>query len=211
LIHIMLLQQCFSTNSLYYEIGRRLVLQGGELTVVTDNTRLGVSLNGKRIGLMQLDGMAVIVYNNKYNREDQRWKRFFRLLTYARWASKQGRNLPRPRLILAAAPPFSSLIPGYFLSRHYRVPLVLEVEEHWIKELVALDRVSSSTLLSLARRLEQKAYRQASRILTFSAQTEEELQRYGVASQRIARLQKTEDMDNLYQQYIKCLGLSQKF
>lgn len=75
-MHIMLLQQCFSTNSLYYEIGRRLVLQGGELTVVTDNTRLGVSLNGKRIGLMQLDGMAVIVYNNKYNREDQRWKRF---------------------------------------------------------------------------------------------------------------------------------------
>lgn len=210
-MHLMLFQQGFSTNSLYSEMGRRLVLQGGELTVVTDNSRLGLSLSNKRIGLWQLDGMAVVVYNNKPAQEGPRWKRFLGRLNYARWASRQGRNLPRPRLILAVAPPYSALIPGYFLSRHYRVPLVLEVEEPWIKELVALDRVSSSTLLSLARRLEQKAYRQASRILTFSAQTEEELQRYGVASQRIARLQKTEDMDNLYQQYIKCLGLSQKF
>jgi len=66
----MLFQQGFSTNSLYSEMGRRLVLQGGELTVVTDNSRLGLSLSDKRIGLWQLDGMAVVVYNNKPAQED---------------------------------------------------------------------------------------------------------------------------------------------
>ena len=87
MMHLMLFQQGFSTNSLYSEMGRRLVLQGGELTVVTDNSRLGLSLSNKRIGLWQLDGMAVVVYNNKPAQEGPRWKRFLGRLNYARGAS----------------------------------------------------------------------------------------------------------------------------
>ena len=209
-MHLMLFQQGFSTNSLYSEMGRRLVLQGGELTVVTDNSRLGLSLSNKRIGLWQLDGMAVVVYNNKHAQEEPRWKRFLGLLNYARWASRQGRNLPRPRLILAVAPPYSALIPGYFLSRHYRVPLVLEMEASWTKELTVRNRACNSLLLYLSRWLEQKAYQQAGRILTFNPQVAEDLQEFGVDPQKIVRLQKTGDMESLFRQYMEGLGLSQK-
>ena len=47
----------------FFEIGRRLIQQGHQVTVITGNSELGLPLGRKKIGLLQKDGMAIVVFN----------------------------------------------------------------------------------------------------------------------------------------------------
>jgi hypothetical protein len=89
---------------------------------------LGLSLDQKKIGLLQKEGMALIVFNMGYPRhiagEGRRDS-----LKFARRAARQGRRLPAPDLVLASTPPLAINGPAHFLSCFYKAPLVMELRE----------------------------------------------------------------------------------
>lgn len=100
-------------------LSRGLVDQGHQVTVLA---RLDApeAVKGGRITLLQQEGLAVVCYAPR-----RAWPG--PLHRFARWAAVQGKNLPRPGLILAAASCLPDCRPALYLRHLYRVPLVLEV------------------------------------------------------------------------------------
>ncbi|MEW5784937.1 MAG: glycosyltransferase [Bacillota bacterium] len=169
-MHILMLHQYFSTEgngpeNRFFEIGRYLASQDHQVTVLTGNSRTNLDLGTKKIGLLQTAGMAVIAFNNDYHPGMSTGEKRRSFISYARSAARQGRRLPRPDLILASSPPLTTAWAALSTSKHYRVPLFLEIRELWPDAVIHRRSLRNKTLISLARRLEQKAYRQAACIL----------------------------------------------
>ncbi len=165
-----MLHQYFATegggaDTRFYEIGRRLVSRGHQVTVITGNSRLNLQLESKRIGLLQKEGMAVVTFNLRYSPGMKTGEKRRALIAYARRASRQGRHLPRPDLVLASTPPLTAVMPALSLCRYYRVPLVAEIRELWPDAVISRGTLRNKTLISLAQRLEYKTYRDAELVI----------------------------------------------
>lgn len=106
-----------------------MVERGHQVTVIAGNNELGLSLGRKRIGLLQVQGMAVIVLNPVHRLLGGR-ARPYAAARFARRAGSLGRKLPRPDLVLASSPPQAVSRPAYALSCFYGAPLVLEIREN---------------------------------------------------------------------------------
>lgn len=169
-MHLLILHQYFSmkegdSSARFYQVGRRLASAGHQVTVITGNSAVGLALDRKKIGLLQKDGLAVVTFNIDYAPEMKTREKRRVFLSFARQASRQGRRLPRPDIILASSPPLTVGLPALSLSRHYRVPLVMEVRELWPDAVIHRNKLRNKTLISLARRLEQKMYRRSVHII----------------------------------------------
>ena len=133
LLHILILHQFFAVNGSmpgrrFFEIGRRLIQQGHQVTVITGNSELGLPLGRKKIGLLQKDGMAIVVFNLGCPQVKEGERKGINA-TFARRAARQGRRLPRPDLVLASSPPLATAGPAYSLSCFYEVPLIMEIRK----------------------------------------------------------------------------------
>ena len=169
-MNILMLHQSFKVEGAdcetrFFQIGRRLASLGHSVTVITGNSPLALPLGKKKIGLLQKDGIAVIVLNIQYDSKMEISKKRSALLAYARQGLRQGHRLPRPGLIIASAPPLTAAYPAISLSRRYRVPWILEVRELWPEALIQRGTLNSKALISITRRLEQKAYLSAAGII----------------------------------------------
>lgn len=173
-MNVLMLHQYFNiegaaSETRFYQIGRRLASLGHSVTVITGNSPLALPLGKKKIGLLQKDGIAVIVFNIHYDSKMKLSEKRRAFIAYARQVLQQGRRLPRPDLIIASSPPLTAVYPALSLSRRYRAPLILEIRELWPEALIQRGTLNSKALISLARRLEQKAYLCAAGIIVSTA------------------------------------------
>lgn len=172
-MNILILDQHFtaegeSAAAKFFHIGRRLVSCGDNVTVITGSSKLNLPLGGKKIGLLQKDGMAIVVLNIPYSQEMSLFEKCFALYRYFRRANRQGRRLPRPDVIIAASPPPTAAYAAVLLSRRYKAPLVLQIGELWPEALIRRGTLNSKFLIAQARRLEKKVYRGAAAIIAGS-------------------------------------------
>ncbi|HPU01811.1 MAG: glycosyltransferase family 4 protein [Firmicutes bacterium] len=199
------MHQCFAIDGIspgrrFYEIGRRLVNEGHQVTVITGNSELKLPLGQKKIGLLQKDGMAIVSFNLGHSGESRRASSFF-----ARQAYRQGRRLPHPDLVLASSPPTAVARSACRLSNYYKVPLVLEIREIDLSIIQSPDGGLKSIISSLRRRYAQKAYLRADSIIVGSLEMAETAQIIGPAKE-ITILPHELDFENLYQGYRKILS-----
>lgn len=209
-MHILMLHQYFSTEankpeSRLFEVGRRLVSQGHQVTVITTNSRLELPLGKKKIGLLQKEGVAVVAFNLDYSPQMKPGAKRHAFMAFARQASGQGRRLPRPDLVLASSPPLTVAMPALSLSRCYRVPLVIEIRELWPDAVVQRGTISGKTLISLSRRLEQKTYRRAARIIATCRGIAEAIRECAVDEKKISVIPAGLCGDELFAQFSRVL------
>ncbi len=211
-MHILMLDQYFTTaggglGKRFFEIGRRLVEQGHQVTVISGNSELELSLGKNKIGLLQQDGMAVVAFNLDGKRKGEAGARERRRASsaFARLAGRQGRRLPRPDMVLAASPPLSTSKSALSLSRYYGVPLVMDIRE----AEPALNQpgvgVRGLLLTSSARRLALQTFRFSKAIITtgeeIAALIKENVPEHG----RIVVIPENAGGEELFKHFIKLL------
>jgi len=174
-MRILIVAQYFFTpeqagSARLHELGRRLVADGHEVTLVTgmvDNSVRTVpeSYRGRLRVREEVGGMRVLrVWAYPHFRQSNRG----RLLHYATFdatallALLEGRGYD---LVLATSPPLTTGVSGWLLSRYYRAPLVFEVRDLWPQAAVRLGALRGRRAIAAAEGLERFLYRHAARLL----------------------------------------------
>lgn len=151
-----------------YRLGREYAAREHDVTILTGNGGTGLDLGKKKIGLKQVEGQTLVAFNVAYDPEMSRRQKISAYLGFARLAGRQGLKLPRPDLIIVLSPPLTAALPALKLSKHYAVPLVVEVREIWPDAPVQRGSLRNSLLIKEARKLEKRLYEKADRIVVNS-------------------------------------------
>ena len=174
-----------------YELARRWVKLGAEVTVVTaiPNHPTGIipaAYRGKRLFEERLDGIRVIrtwIYAAP-NRGI--WRRSLNYISFMLSSLVQGTRRAGPvDLVVATSPQFLVGISGWIASRVRGVPFVFEVRDLWPDSIAELGVLREGLVLQALRRIEMLLYRQATRVVGVAHSTRTELVRRGVDPDKI--------------------------
>ncbi|HZM14533.1 MAG TPA: glycosyltransferase family 4 protein [Candidatus Krumholzibacteria bacterium] len=174
-----------------YELARRWVQLGAEVTVVTavPNHPTGVVPERYRRGRLfeeHLDGIRVLrtwIYpaaNRGF------WRRSLNYVSFMCSSLCFGVRRAGPvDIVIATSPQFLVGLSGWVASRWRGVPFVFEVRDLWPDSIAALGVLREGLLLRTLQRLEMLLYRQAVRIVGVAHSTKTELVRRGVEPEKI--------------------------
>jgi len=165
-------------NTRHFELGRRLVQRGYEVTIIATSfhysqhreMRLG---KGEAWEAEEVDGVK-FVWIRTFPFQGNDWRRVVHMLSFMLRSYRVGRRLPKldssiskPDLIIGCSvPPFAALA-GCWLSRHYKSRFFFEVGDLWPQTLIDMGALSErNPITKLLQRLERFLYRRAERVLT---------------------------------------------
>jgi len=165
-----------------YEMGRRWVAEGHEVTVVTGvpNVPNGVPYPGYRNRWRQhetvegIDVVRVWTYLAPNKGTVRRIANYLSFLGSATWAALW---LPRPDVVIATSPQFFCGFAGVLVSGLRRLPFVLEIRDIWPESIATVGAMQSGLLHRVLEWLERRRYRAADHVVTvgqgYRAQLEE--------------------------------------
>jgi len=183
------------------KLGRELVARGHDVTLMTGSGAVDLELGQKRIGITELSGLRVIAFNVPHDFKMNRWSKLFGFIKFSRMAGKQGRNLPRPGLIMAASPPLTAAWPAVNLSTFYKVPLVVEIRELWPDLPIKRGTLGNSQVIKAARRLEQRIYEKANRIVASDREIASAVRERLVEQAKVKVVEEDSDERSLIEKY----------
>jgi glycosyltransferase involved in cell wall biosynthesis len=165
---ITFLYQYFSTpqmtGQIYaYEMARRLVAHGHEVHMVTSD-RTG---RGRGWYETQEAGIRVHWYPVEYSNHMGYNRRIRAFLQFALAAGRKAARLPAD-LLYVSSPPLTMALPGAYLARKKRIPMVFEVVDLWPEMPVAVGALKNRPAIAAARWMERLAYRHAAHVIAFS-------------------------------------------
>jgi len=174
-----------------YELSRRWVRMGHEVTVVTGapNVPSGVVYEGYANRLYQrerVDGIDVRRVWTWLAANEGRFRRIANYLSFLLCATLAALAAPRPDVLIATSPQFFCGWAGVLASRARRLPFVLEIRDLWPESIVAVGALRKSPLIRLLERLERGMYAAATRIVTVGEGYLAKLLERGVPAERIA-------------------------
>lgn len=178
-----------STGIRSYEMARRLVARGHQVTMVCGSYgggETGIALpfiNGMRRG--EVDGIDIIEYDLVYSNSDGFLKRS---MTFVRFALRSiGVALTeRYDLAFATSTPLTAGIPGIFARWLRGKPFVFEVRDLWPELPRAMGVIRNPLVLGAMSFLEWVSYRSAHRLVGLSPGIVDGIARRGVPRGRIA-------------------------
>ncbi len=164
-----------------YELARRLVAAGHEVTIVSsdlevDRARWVVSdaagIEVHRIGIRYANAMGT--------RE--------RMQAFARFAAAAGERARAigGDVVFASSTPLTIALPAIWAARRLRVPFVFEVRDLWPELPIALGVLRGRPAILAARALEQLAYREACHVVALSPGMRAGVEAAGVSPERIS-------------------------
>jgi len=187
-----------STGIRSYEMARRLVARGHQVTMVCGSYgggETGIALpfiNGMRRGVV--DGIDIIEYDLAYSNSDGFLKR---AMTFVRFAMRSiGVALTeRYDLVFATSTPLTAGIPGIFARWLRGKPFVFEVRDLWPELPKAMGVIRNPLLLGAMSVLEWISYRSAHRLVGLSPGIVDGIARRGVPRERVALIPNGCDLD----------------
>lgn len=195
-----------------FKLGREMASRGHAVTTLTSSKAVDMDLGQKKIGLFHKNGLTVIAFNVPYKREMSGIKKAIANFKFARMTGKQGKNLPKPDLIIVKAPPLTAAVPAMKLSEYYRVPLVAEFRELWPDALIEQGNLKNGLAIKALQRLEQKIYEKANRIIALDEKIAGAIRERWIERAKVSVIENTEDEGQLIESYdraLKGLGLDQ--
>jgi glycosyltransferase involved in cell wall biosynthesis len=186
-MRITYLHQYFNTPDMpgstrSYELARRLVEMGHEVTMVTswrDDTDkkhwFESSVAGIRVHWLP------VPYSNRmgYRQRAQAFMRFA-------WASAHRAASQPADIIYATSTPLTIALPGAWAARRQKVPMVFEVRDLWPDVPIAMGAVKNKLLISIARCLEKFAYSHATSTVVLTPTMRELIAEKGVPREKIS-------------------------
>ncbi len=158
-------QGSYSTRM--YELGRRWVAQGHEVTVITSVYDKSGITPTERIQRMNFEGIDVRMVNIRLSNKDGFLKRVFTFAAYSLIASWYALRLPAD-VVVSSSGPITVGLPG-LVARYLRGrAFVFEVRDLWPEGAIQLGVLRNKLAIRVARAFEGICYRGAHHIIALS-------------------------------------------
>jgi glycosyltransferase involved in cell wall biosynthesis len=151
-----------STRS--YEMGRRLVSDGHDVTIIT-SWRENSKLSEKSITYE--DGIKVIWLHVPYSNHMGFIARIFSFIKFAYLSYNKAVSIEAD-LIFASSTPLTISLPAIFASRKKKVPFVFEVRDLWPELPIAVGAINNYFVKKIAFWLEKFSYKNSNGIVALS-------------------------------------------
>jgi glycosyltransferase involved in cell wall biosynthesis len=150
-----------------YEIARRLAKRGHEVHIITaDTSNQRVSTDGPWVREI-VEGIYVhwlsVPYDNAMSYKRRLWAFGVFAVSAGRYAAGLGGDV-----VFATSTPLTIAIPGVFVKRKLRVPMVFEVRDLWPELPIAMGALNWPFSRRAAHWLERWAYRNSERVIGLS-------------------------------------------
>ena len=171
-----------------YEMARRLVARGHQVTMVCGSYGLGETglsapfVKGVRRG--QVDGIDVVELDLAYSNADGFVTRAMTFVKFALRSVKLALTEPYD-VVFATTTPLTAGIPGIFARWLRGKPFVFEVRDLWPELPKAMGVITNPLVLGAMSGLEWASYRSAHRVVGLSPGIVEGIARRGVPRERI--------------------------
>ncbi len=174
-----------------YEMARRLVERGHQVTMVTSWRE---ARDDRGWFVTDEDGIAVhwlpVPYGNEMSYA-QRIQAFFRFAV----ASARRAATIEADVVFATSTPLTIALPGAWAARRRRRPMVFEVRDLWPEMPIAIGALRNPLAIWAARRLERFAYRNAARIVALSPGMAEGVVEAGYPQEQVSVIPNSCDLD----------------
>jgi glycosyltransferase involved in cell wall biosynthesis len=189
-----------STATRSYELARRLVERGHQVTIVSRDTRAlehdrDDRPRGRLVARETVDGIDVVYIAMPYSNYMSTPLRIASFIGFTKAAAIAGLVLPRPDVVFATSTPLTIGIPGLLVSRLKGVPFVFEIRDLWPAVPAQLGALRSRLLLRAAEWLELLLYREARRVVVLSEGSRDSLVERGVPAEKLVFIPNASDLD----------------
>ena len=194
---ILYLHQYFNTPAMTggtrsYEMARRLVAKGHEVHMITSRREgddLPADWEVEEIEGIQVHWLSV-PYTNAMS-YPQRIKAFFRFAVGCgrRAAAIEG------DVVFATSTPLTIALPGAYVARKQKIPMVFEVRDLWPQLPIAIGALSGALPIFLARWLENFAYKRSKAIVALSPGMKEGVVKTGYPENQVSVIPNSCDLD----------------
>jgi glycosyltransferase involved in cell wall biosynthesis len=164
-----------------YEMGKRLVQMGHQVTMVT--TRRNSGFAGWRV--RDVAGIRVHELGVPYSNHMGNARRVLAFLHFALAGSWKAAVVPSD-VILATSTPLTVSVPGMLGSLVRRIPMVFEVRDLWPDVPIALGALKSRWAIWLARRLELLVYARSRHIVALAPGMRDDIIAKGVDPTKVS-------------------------
>lgn len=190
-MHILYLHQYFvppeaSGGTRSYELARRWVAAGHQVTLVTSNAMMGAAYRSlTEPTTVDVDGIRVIVLPVPYSNHMSYAER---MLAFAKFAGACTRVAlsERADVVFATSTPLTIAVPGLLASAGHRVPMVFEVRDLWPELPIAMGALRNPLMRGAASMLEWCAYHGASRVVALSPAIADGVVRRGIPREHVS-------------------------
>jgi colanic acid biosynthesis glycosyl transferase WcaI len=194
-MRILILGQCYAPESvsaavLITELATDLVRRGHQVSVVTGapSYPYGLVFKGYRNrfhAVETLDGVRVIRTWSYISPSTNMLPRLLHYGTYSATAFYGGLFAGRPDIILSYSPPLPLGLSACLLSRIWRVPWVLQLEDLYPDAAIAAGVMTNQRTIDFFRRIEQFLYRHSRHISVISENFRKNLLGKGIPDSKI--------------------------
>lgn len=210
-----------ATPTRSYELARRLVERGHQVTIVSRDTRAldmerHDAPHGRLVAREQVDGIDVVYLAMPYSQFMSATARMASFAGFTVAATVAGMALPRPDVVFASSTPLTIGIPGVLVSRLKGVPFVFEIRDLWPAVPIELGMLRNRILARQAERLELGLYAAAEKVVVLSEASQESLLQRGVPASKLVFIPNASDLDLFRPDVVdhdlrRSLGLQDRF
>jgi glycosyltransferase involved in cell wall biosynthesis len=176
-----------STGTRSYELARRLVARGHQVTVVTSNAQLPEFGDATTTVRTTVEGIRLVVIPVAYANEMGYRARIGAFLRFALRASVESARVPAD-VVLASSTPLTIALPGLVARVARRAPMVFEVRDLWPEMPIAVGALRNPVLRAVARGVEWVAYHGAAHVFALSPGMADGVARRGIPRSRITMI-----------------------
>jgi len=187
---VIYLHQYFATpesnaGTRSYEMARRLVTKGHEVTFVTSSAFLDKTYkltNGWN--KLEINGIYLHVLHLSYSNKDSFLKRIYKFIQFSILSTFKTLKLECD-VILATSTPLTIAIPGLIYSKIKKVPMVFEIRDLWPELPVAIGAIKNPVVIKFAGWLEKYTYKNSSRLIGLSPGMCDGIIRHGIPKEKV--------------------------
>lgn len=192
---IIYLHQYFNTpessgGTRSYEFAKNLVKMGHEVTMVT--SYLQPHKNNKWFQTEE-SGIKIHWLPLKYSNYSSFFERIKAFIFFSWKSFLKIRNIEGD-IIFASSTPLTVAIPGVFISRKKKIPMVFEVRDLWPEVPIAMKILKNPLLIYLAESLELWAYKNSSSIVALSPEMKKGILLKKIDAKKIAVIPNSSDL-----------------
>lgn len=162
----------------HFDLASELVYRGHQVVIIATSFHHYMHkeirlYNGEKWKVEDVNGVKFVwIRTPRYNSNN--WYRIINMFAYSSLAWWVGRSLTKlypdikkPDVIIGSSPHLLTPLISYSISRHYKVPFVMEVRDLWPQTLIDLGKYKHwNPIIKSIRILERFLYSRASRIIT---------------------------------------------
>jgi glycosyltransferase involved in cell wall biosynthesis len=194
-MRITYLHQYFNTpaqsgGTRSYEMARRLVARGHQVTMITSD-RAG---QGSRVREEMMEGIKVLWIPVAYDNSMSYARRMMAFAAFAIRSARLASQQPCD-IIFATSTPLTIAIPAMYAAWRRRVPWVLEVRDLWPEVPVAIGALRNPLAKGAATWLARRAYASARHLVALSPGMKAEIIASGVPDKKVTVIPNCSDLD----------------